>query len=75
MTDSPYLDTQAAADLIGMSKDYVARQCAAGNIQAKKLGTEWRIHRAALDQFMGTPEPAPATRKRLSARQQRRSVA
>jgi excisionase family DNA binding protein len=68
-----YLTTEQAAEVIGMSADYVARQCKSGAIKAKKLGTEWRIHRDALDQFMGTVEPAPPTRKRLSARQMRRA--
>jgi excisionase family DNA binding protein len=70
---SDYLTTDEAGDVIGMSADYVARQCKSGAIKAKKLGTEWRIARAALEQFMGNAEAAPATRKRLSARQMRRA--
>jgi excisionase family DNA binding protein len=72
MTD--YLTTEQVGAEIGMSADYVARQCKSGALKAKKLGTEWRIHRAALEQFMGSAEPAPATRKRMSARQMRRSA-
>lgn len=67
-----YLTTQQAGARIGMSADYIARQCALGAIRAKKLGAEWRIADTALEQFMGTTEPAPATRKR-SARQMRRA--
>jgi excisionase family DNA binding protein len=70
---SDYLTTEQAGAEIGMSPDYVARQCKSGALKAKKLGTEWRIHRAALEQFMTGAEPAPATRKRLSARQMRRA--
>lgn len=74
MTDTPYLTTQEAGALIGKSPDYVARQCKAGAIKAKKLGNDWRIHRDALDAFMNPDAglAAPPTRKRLSARQMRR---
>lgn len=67
-----YLNTEQAGARIGMSADYVAKQCAAGAIRAKKLGSEWRIADTALEQFMGTTDPAPAARKR-SARQMRRA--
>jgi excisionase family DNA binding protein len=67
-----WLTTEQAGDQIGMTADYVARQCASGAIRAKKLGTEWRIAVKALEQFMGSSEPAPAARKR-SARQMRRA--
>lgn len=71
---SDYLTTVEAGQVIGMTPDYVARQCKAGHIKAKKLGTGWRIHRAALEQFMAGDVEAPVTRKRLSARQMRRSA-
>ena len=70
MTD--WLNTVEAAAHIKMTPDYIARQCKSGALKAKKLGTEWRISTAALDAFMGAADPAPATRKRLSARQMRR---
>lgn len=74
MTETPdYMTAVEAAEIIRMEPDYVRRQCKAGNIRAKKLGTEWRITRAALDDFMAGG-PAPATRTRLTARQQRRSA-
>lgn len=75
MSTTTYLTTDAIATEVGMSKDYWARQCASGALKAKKLGTEWRVIRADLEAFMGDPQPAPPTRKRLSARQQRRSLA
>lgn len=68
-----YLTVDEVAAEIRMSVDYVRRQCANGAIKAKKLGTEWRITPAALAAFMGDGEKAPATRKRLSARQMRRA--
>lgn len=57
-----YLNTAEAAALIRMSRDYVARQCDAGNLYGKKVGREWRIHRDELARFMSTNSPAPATR-------------
>lgn len=74
-TTSPWLTAAEVAALLRMEEDYIRRQCKAGVLRAKKLGTGWRIHRDAVDQFMSAPGAAPATRKRLSARQKRRSVA
>lgn len=68
---SDYLTAAEAAEIIRTSDDYVSRQCRAGVIKAKKVGHEWRIHRDALAAFMLDETPAPATRNRLSARQQR----
>lgn len=70
---SHWLTAEDAAAQIGVSVNYVQRQCAAGVIKAKKLGAGWRISQAALDAFMGQEEAAPPARKRLSARQQRRA--
>lgn len=56
-----YLTTDEAAAIIRMSRDYVARQCDAGNLYGKKVGREWRIHRDELARFM-SGSPAPATR-------------
>lgn len=72
---SEFLTTEEAAALIKMQPDYVARQCKAGQIKAKKLGTTWRIRRADLDAFMAGGM-APATRDRskdLTVRQQKRA--
>lgn len=69
-----YLTVAEAAKTIGMTEDYVTRQCHAGAIKAKKLGNTWRIAQTNLDAFMLDQSPAPSTRKRLSARQQRRSA-
>ena len=69
---SEWLTTNEAAVEIRKSADYVARQCKAGQIKAKKLGNDWRIERAALDAFMSGGKAAPA-RVKLTARQQRRA--
>jgi excisionase family DNA binding protein len=66
-----YLTASEVAQQIRKTEDYVQRQCKAGVIKAKKLGNEWRISDAALATFMGDETPAPATRTRLTARQQR----
>lgn len=61
MSDLEYLTTNEVAEIIRKSPDYVARQCALGNLRAKKLGNDWRIRRGEVDRFMAGP-PAPATR-------------
>lgn len=67
MTEHEYLTTHEVAEIIRKSADYVARQCALGNLRAKKLGTDWRIHRDAVDVFMaGGVAPATRTRRRAS---------
>jgi excisionase family DNA binding protein len=58
---SDYLNTSEAAAIIRKSPDYVARQCKAGHLRATKLGNDWRIHRTAVDAFMGLGA-IPATR-------------
>lgn len=72
---SPWLTTAEVAALIRTDDEYVRRQCKNGALKATKLGTGWRIHRDAVDQFMAAPAGVPPTRKRTSARQKRRSVA
>jgi len=59
---SDWLDTVEAGELMRMSRDYVARQCALGNIRAKRLGREWRIARAELERFMESGVKAEPTR-------------
>lgn len=58
---SDYLTTDEAAAIIRKTRDYVARQCKAGNLRATKTGNDWRIHRSAVDAFMGLAS-IPATR-------------
>lgn len=66
-SESPYLNTTEAAALIRVDREWVARQCSAGNLPATKLGKEWRIHRDALALFMSsgttTPTPRPLRRR------------
>lgn len=69
MNDRPeYLTTDEAAAIVRSSRDYVARLCASGQIVARKLGRDWRIHRDELDRFMrGTGKAKPVReRKRAS---------
>jgi excisionase family DNA binding protein len=67
MTDEfEYLNTQEVAEIIRMSNDYVSRQCALGNLRAKKLGTEWRIRRSEVERFMAAGV-TPPTRVRRRA--------
>lgn len=62
MSDEPeYLTTAEVAAKLRKTVDYVARQCAAKNLKATKLGNEWRIHRDDFARFMGGGQ-APATR-------------
>lgn len=61
-----YLTTEEVAEIIRMSADYVSRQCALGNLRAKKLGNEWRIHRTSVDAFMAQGV-TPPTRVRRRA--------
>ena len=64
-----YLTTSEAAGIIRASREYVARQCAAGHLRATKLGDEWRIHRDDLTRFMSgetVPTDRPNRRRRAS---------
>lgn len=72
--DAWYTTAEVAA-LIRTSDEYVARQCSAGHMQAKKVGS-WRIRGSAVIDFMSGTGSAPAARKRekKSARQMRRSA-
>lgn len=70
--DSDYLTTEEVASEIRMTPAWVAMQCKVGNLRATKLGSTWRVEREALREFMAGTVPTP--RKRLSARQSRRSV-
>lgn len=65
MSNYEYLTTSEVAEIIRTSEDYVARQCALGNLRAKKLGNEWRIHRTSVDAFMaqGTTPPTRIRRR------------
>lgn len=68
-----YLKTAEVAAVLRMGEEWVSRQCAAGNLKAKKLGTEWRINEADLALFMSGPEPVPSPRPGRTARQRRRA--
>ena len=63
-----WLTTDEVAATIRVHRDYVARQCSSGALRAKKLGTEWRIHRDAVEAFMRGPPSPPTTRSCPRAR-------
>ena len=71
--ESRYMTTDDMATETGKTRDFLARICKSGELPAIKLGNDWHAERAAFESFMrgGTQVTA---RKRLSARQQRRSA-
>lgn len=60
MTD--WLTTEEAGEYLRTSADYIARQCANGVIRARKISTQWRVTREALDAFMATDVPPTRVR-------------
>lgn len=73
-TTAEWLTTVEVGKEIRKSADYVAKLCKAKQIKAKKLGNDWRISRAALEEFMAGGVAAPAReRPELTARQQKRA--
>jgi excisionase family DNA binding protein len=69
-----FLTTAEVAETIRMSENYVARMCDAGQIKAKKLGNQWRISDAALDDFMDAAGKAEPTRPDRLTKKQRLAV-
>jgi excisionase family DNA binding protein len=69
-----YLTTREVAETIRMSENYVARMCHAGQIKAKKLGNQWRISDAALDEFMDASGKTEPTRPDRLTKKQRQAV-
>lgn len=73
MSDAnPYLTTDEMAALTGKTRDYWARLCHSKVLAGVKLGNDWRVPEDVFEAFMRGGSPATA-RKRLSARQARRS--
>lgn len=71
---NPWLTSSEAAEQIRVTREYVTRQCAAGEIKAKKIGHEWRIRQSALDAFMAGDQPTRPLSQIQTARQKRQSV-
>lgn len=67
-----WLNTAEVGELLRKTPEWVARQCHSGALRATKLGNDWRIEESAVAEFMSGP--VPAARKRLTARQLRRSA-
>lgn len=61
ISDPKWMTTEEVAAELRKSRDYVSRQCAAGNLRGKKLGNEWRVSRESVEVFMNGG-PAPSTR-------------
>lgn len=68
-----WFTTEEVAEQIRVSPQFVQRQCAAGEIKAKKVGHEWRISEAALEAFMAEEKPSVPLQV-LTARQKRKSA-
>ena len=70
----PWLTTAEVAEQIRVSVEYVTRQCAGGELQAKKVGHEWRIRQSALEKFMAGDQPTKPLAQVQTARQKRQSA-
>jgi excisionase family DNA binding protein len=43
MSKSKMMTTKQAADLLGLTTDYVRRMCASGALTAEKFNSDWQI--------------------------------
>jgi excisionase family DNA binding protein len=72
MTTRIYMSTEDVAAQVGMSSEWVRRQCKAKNLVATKLGRSYRIEKADFETFMrkyrGGEAPAARTRTRGAKR-------
>lgn len=57
-----YLKTAEVAVILRETRANVSRRCKRGEIEATRVGRNWRISQAALDAFLA-PEPTPAAPK------------
>lgn len=73
MNDLAYLSTDEMAAKTGKSRDFWARLCNSGALSGVKLGNDWRVAEDEFENFMRAGKKVPG-RKRLSARQQRRTA-
>jgi hypothetical protein len=67
--DEWYLDTTAAAEKTGYTKDYVGQLARGGKIKARQLGRAWYVHEASLlahkkEVYSSDEEPARAKSKK-----------
>jgi len=52
-----FLTVNEAAKVLRVSRRTVYRLVQTGKVPAKKVGSQWRISRARLGEFMGVPKP------------------
>jgi excisionase family DNA binding protein len=73
MSAGSYMSTEDVALQVGMSSDWVRRQCNAKNLIATKLGREYRIDKADFETFMRKYRggEAPAARSRIKGAKRR----
>lgn len=64
-----YLTCAEAGDIAREQPDTIRRRCKAGQIQAVKLGKQWRIAESELVRFL-SPGIHKSPRKRLTAKQE-----
>lgn len=55
----PMMKASEAASIAGVSARTICRLCESGQIRAAKLGSSWRINRAAFLQQLGIGEADP----------------
>lgn len=60
MTTPAYLTTAEVAVQLRRTRHWVAEQCHNGALRAAKLGDEWRLTQAAVDEYMAAAAPTPA---------------
>jgi excisionase family DNA binding protein len=46
------LSPEQAAEILGVAPGDVLMELEAGNLKGRRIGTQWRIPRAALDEFL-----------------------
>jgi len=58
VTDKAVMNTEEAAELLGLSPYTIREFAREGRIPGRKIGKEWRFSRQALLRWIETPEPA-----------------
>src|SRR3989344_280670 len=66
-----YISASEAAELVGFSRDYVARLCKDGKLLAKRIGKQWYASHESLQQFAVAQEYERAKRRDELARSRR----
>jgi excisionase family DNA binding protein len=48
------MDVTQAAEYLGLAVEEVVELCSSGELKAKKIGSKYRISKAAIDEFMSS---------------------